>query len=138
MVRIFILLLMAVAIASCDTGGTQPTTDDPTPTAESLAVAPQAAAVEAYLTAKVANDEDGIRRYLCSAMESNLDREVQSFSGVEASIDGMACSLDEGGETVTCAGTIVAVYGGENRDFPLGTYSIVEEDGEYKWCGEAG
>ena len=130
MVRVLILLIMAIAIASCDSGAS--TDGDASATDEA------AAAVEGYLTAKVSNDADGIRRYLCSAMESDFDREVQSFSGVEAEIEGMACASDEGGATVTCEGTIVAVYGGENRDFPLGTYSIVEEDGEYKWCGEAG
>ena len=129
MVRILILLIMAVAIVSCDSGAA---TDDAS-TADDAA-----AAVEGYLTAKVSNDADGIRRYLCSAMEADFDREVQSFSGVEAEIEGMACASDEGGATVTCAGTIVAVYGGENRDYPLATYSVVEEDGEWKWCGEAG
>ena len=130
MVRVFILLLMAVLVASCDSGAS---TDGDASAADDAA-----AAVEGYLTAKVSNDADGIRRYLCSAMEADFDREVQSFSGVEAEIEGMACASDEGGETVTCEGTIVAVYGGENRDFPLGTYSVVEEDGEWKWCGEAG
>jgi hypothetical protein len=24
------------------------------------------------------------------------------------------------------------------RAFPLETYSVVQEDGEWKWCGEAG
>ena len=130
MVRVFILLLMAILIASCDSGAS---TDGDASAADDTA-----AAVEGYLTAKVSNDADGIRRYLCSAMEADFDREVQSFSGVEAKIEGMACASDEGGATVTCEGTIVAVYGGENRDFPLGTYSVVEEDGEWKWCGEAG
>jgi hypothetical protein len=69
---------------------------------------------------------------------ADFDREAMSFDGVEASIEGMACTSDEGGDTVTCEGTIVAVYGGENRDFPLGTYNVVEEDGEWKWCGESG
>jgi hypothetical protein len=48
----------------------------------------------------------------------------------------MDCQTDDGGATVTCSGQIVAVYNGENRDFPLGTYSVVEEDGAWKWCGE--
>lgn len=131
MVRMVILLVVAVVLAGCfvaveSEGAVASSVDAP------------ALAVENYLTAKVSNDADGIRRTLCSAMEADYDREVQSFSGVEAEIEGMACASDEGGATVTCEGTIVAVYGGENRDFPLGMYSVVEEDGEWKWCGEAG
>jgi hypothetical protein len=55
---------------------------------------------------------------------------------VDAALEEMACASDPGGATVTCTGRITAVYGGENRDFPLATYSVTLEDGEYKWCGE--
>ena len=35
------------------------------------------------------------------------------------------------------AGKIVALYGAQQTEFPLTTYRVVQEDGEWKWCGEA-
>jgi uncharacterized Zn-binding protein involved in type VI secretion len=93
--------------------------------------------VERYLTAKVAGDEQALRGLLCAEMESELARETRSFAGVEgARIEGMECTAN--GETVTCSGEILATYGTEEQSFPLGSYSVVQEDGEWKWCGEAG
>lgn len=129
--RVMILLVMGLMLAAC---GPEAASDGEAGAGDDAA----AAAVEDYLTAKVASDDEAIRGLLCSSMEADFDREAMSFDGVEASIEGMACSSDEGGNTVTCEGTIEAVYGGENRDFPLGTYNVVEEDGEWKWCGESG
>lgn len=92
--------------------------------------------VERYLTAKVASDTDAMRPLLCSAMEAQLSREASSFATVEgARIEGMDCTAN--GETVTCTGKILAEYGLETTEFPLSAYSVVQEDGEWKWCGEA-
>ena len=90
--------------------------------------------VEEYLQAKVDSDEDTIRSLICSELESSITREVSSFASVEASIEDMACTLD--GDIVSCTGEIVAVYGTENREFPLTSYKVVQEDGEWRWCGE--
>jgi hypothetical protein len=47
----------------------------------------------------------------------------------------MQCtSLD--GSKVKCDGKITAQYGNEKNEFPLVTYRVVQEDGEWKWCGE--
>lgn len=93
-------------------------------------------AVEQYLMAKVAGNRDAMAPHICSSMEAMLDAEAMSFSAVEARIDGLTCRVNDGANTVTCDGQIVATYGLETRDFPLGTYSVVEEDGVWKWCGE--
>ncbi|GAB5489794.1 MAG: hypothetical protein Phog2KO_00090 [Phototrophicaceae bacterium] len=90
--------------------------------------------VEEYLQAKVDSDEDTIRRLICSELEASITREVSSFASVEASIEGMSCTSE--GNIVSCTGEIVAVYGTENREFPLTSYSVVQEDGEWRWCGE--
>lgn len=94
--------------------------------------------VEQYITAKVAGDREALQRLLCSSMEADLDREAMSFNGVDATVENMSCARDGEANTVTCTGAIVAVYAGENREFPLATYNVVQEDGEWKWCGEAG
>jgi hypothetical protein len=91
--------------------------------------------VERYLTAKVAGDGDTVRALLCSAMEADAGREATAFSAIEARIDNMQCARGEG-DSVTCTGTIIALYGTEETTFPLGSYTVVQEDGEWKWCGE--
>jgi hypothetical protein len=49
----------------------------------------------------------------------------------------MACVFEEATSTVRCDGTIVALYGTEETEFPLTAYRVVQEDGEWRWCGEA-
>jgi hypothetical protein len=121
---VLILLLIMVALAGCGGEG------DPVET------------VERYLQAKVSSDRQQIQADLCSEMEAMLEREVRTFesvSGVE--LEGMACQrLDDGpaGEAVvSCDGRIVALYGTEETEFPLVAYRVVQEDGQWKWCGEA-
>lgn len=119
--NVFLLSLIVLLAAACasETGGNP------------------AEAVERYLTAKVAADEATMRGLLCAEMESDLANEARSFAGVEgAAIEDMECTGD--GDVVTCTGAITATYGTEQQSFPLSSYRVVEEDGEWKWCGEAG
>jgi hypothetical protein len=94
--------------------------------------------VEQYLTAKVESDEETLRRLLCSAMEADIRREASSFASVDAKIEGMTCTRSGDTDIVICSGQIVATYGTEQTEFPLTSYRVVQEDGEWKWCGEAG
>ena len=118
----FILIVLSISLAACgggDSGGGDP-----------------AQAVETYLQAKVSSDEATIRGLLCSEMEQFVDREIHTFDSVaDAQIEGMSCT-DTGNGRITCEGTIVALYGTEETEFPLTTYRAVQEDGEWKWCGE--
>jgi hypothetical protein len=94
--------------------------------------------VERYLTAKVAGDTETVQALLCSVMEKDLLRESQSFTSVtDARIEGMSCTKEADRDIVQCTGTIVALYGTEQTDFRLSSYAVVQEDGEWKWCGEA-
>jgi hypothetical protein len=95
-------------------------------------------AVERYLQAKVAGDRETLGGLLCAELEDTLNTEASSFASVtEARIEGMECRRDEGAQTVTCTGEIVASYGAENTTFPLLTYRVTEEGGAWKWCGVA-
>jgi hypothetical protein len=118
----WLLLLGFVLLAACSTSGG----GDP------------AKVVADYLTAKVASDEAAMRPLLCSAMEGDLTREASSFAGLGARLENMTCTRDGESNTVTCTGAIVATYGTEESEFPLASYSVVQEDGAWKWCGEAG
>ena len=94
--------------------------------------------VERYFEAKVAADAEGLRQVLCSEMEANLEREVRTFEGVQGvHLEEMVCTQEGTSSTVRCEGSIVALYGTEETEFPLGAYRVVQEDGEWKWCGEA-
>ena len=116
------MLLGCLLLAACTSSGDS----DPAQT------------VEQYLQAKVASDEEAMRPLLCSAMEADLTREASSFAGLGARLENMTCTRDGESNTVTCTGAIVATYGTEESEFPLESYSVVQEDGAWKWCGEAG
>ncbi len=115
------LVLLAILLAACapSSGG------DPAKT------------VEQYLTAKVAGDETALRPLLCSAMEADLSREASSFAAVDAKLTDMSCTRAGDTDVVDCTGQIDATYGTEQTSFPLTSYTVVQEDGEWKWCGEA-
>lgn len=129
MQKLMILLVaLAMILVACDDGGSDE--------ADSSGASD---AVENYLNAKVESDENGIRELICADLESEISRETNSFASVEASIEGMSCAVEgtDGDFTlVTCEGEIVALYGAENRNFPLTTYRTIEEDGAWRWCGE--
>lgn len=94
--------------------------------------------VEKYMQAKADADADTIRQLLCSEMEYVFERESRTFESVTGvHIEGMSCQQVGESQVVSCQGTIVATYGTEDTEFPLASYRVVEEDGEWKWCGEA-
>jgi hypothetical protein len=115
-------LLLMLILAACGGG----TAGDPAQT------------VENYLQAKADGDAETIRRLLCSEMEGALERESRAFDSVTGvHIEDMTCTQEGESDTVRCTGAIVATYGAEDTEFPLTAYRVVEEDGEWKWCGEA-
>jgi hypothetical protein len=96
------------------------------------------AVVEDYLQAKINRDTETLQKLLCSEMETYLERESHTFETVsDARIDGLSCTWDEAQSVVRCLGKIVASYGAEQTEFPLKAYRLVEEDGQWKWCGES-
>jgi hypothetical protein len=96
------------------------------------------AVVEDYLQAKINRDSDTIQKLLCSDMEIYLERETHTFETVsDARIEDMSCTWDKAQSVVRCSGKIVASYGSEQTEFPLEAYRLVQEDGQWKWCGES-
>ena len=125
--RLILIVVLAMVLAACDSGG-----DDDT------SAAPQA--VIDYLNVKLQGDEDGIRGLICAELESAISREAASFASVEAELsEDTTCEVDgtDGDYTmVTCTGNIVALYGTETNEIALTSYRTVQEDGEWRWCGE--
>ena len=119
MFSICIVLLGATILMACG-GGNDP-----------------AASVESYLQAKAEGDEATLGALICSEQEVNLQREAHTFDSVTGvELVDMACSYPGEGNIVSCDGKFVALYGSEETEFPLVSYKVVEEDGQWKWCGE--
>lgn len=120
----YLLLILLLTLTAVATACTSNNNSDP------------ATAVQIYLQAKVDGDETTIRSLLCADMEQLAEREIHTFDAVQdVSLENMACT-DAGNGRVTCTGSIKALYGSEQTEFTLTNYRVVEEDGEWKWCGE--
>jgi hypothetical protein len=121
-VQATLLLLLMIGLAAC-------AQDDP------------AAMIEAYLQARVASDADVVRSLSCAAWEAEALAQADSFSSMNAELQDMACrqSGQDGDQMVVeCDGKIVTTYAnGETREWELGRYLVVREDGEWRMCGEA-
>jgi len=118
---VLLLLILLLAAACSSSSGSDP-----------------AQTVEKYMQAKADADADTISQLLCSEMENVFERESRTFESVSGvHIEGMSCQQVGDSQVVSCQGTIVATYGTEDTEFPLASYRVVEEDGEWKWCGEA-
>ncbi len=125
-----VLTTLVLILAAC--GGPTGTPAPAAPVASNASVQ----MIEKYLQAKITGDEKTLRTLLCSFMEKNLEMEATTFLGTTGvKLDGMACAAN-GADKVTCQGKIIADYGQEKNEFPLGTYTVVQEDGEWKYCGE--
>jgi hypothetical protein len=123
------LILASFVLTACGGGGASSGT--PVVSGDDAAKA-----VEAYLTAKVKVDQEGVRQLLCSEKEKDFQTEATTFLGVDQpQLVGMKCA-SIGENKVKCEGKITAQYGTEKNEFPLVTYRVVQEDGEWKWCGE--
>ena len=97
-------------------------------------------AMRKYLEARVAADANVIRGLSCAAWEGQAAMQADSFRSMNAQLQDVTCtkSGEDGDVTlVTCGGQIVTSYNGEDRSWELGTYRMVQEDGEWKMCGEA-
>ncbi len=137
------LLIALLTLAGCG-GGVA--TEAPTVVASPEAVVapptltgadPAVEMVMRYLTAKVNSDSATLAEVLCSEREAQLPNEVNSFASVQARLENVECTRVEGADIVACTGSIMALYDAENREFPLSSYRVLQEDGDWKWCGES-
>lgn len=97
-------------------------------------------AVESYFKAIVEKDPVRAAASACAAWEGKARAEARSFEAVQVRLEGMRCeisALGDGEAVVNCRGEILADYGGELRNFDLGSrrYLAVVEAGEWRMCG---
>ncbi len=113
-------------LAACDSGA---------------AAGDPAAVVMQYLEARVKSDEEALRNQTCAAEEAQVPIIANSFRGRDAQLQDVSCTTGEkdGDYTIIeCTGLILASYQGEVNEFEVGSYRAIQEDGEWKVCGEAG
>ena len=96
--------------------------------------------VENYIAAIVAADGTRAINISCATWEEQARTDADSFLNVEATIEGLVCSVaqeKEGESVVGCSGQIVANYQGENKeiDLSLRLYRVAVEGGEWRVCG---
>jgi len=119
-----LLALAALLLAACADKGSAPD------------------AVESYLKAKIASDDDKLVSLSCKDWEAKALLDAKSFESVKAEFEDMSCKeagKDSSYTLVTCEGTMIIQYRGEDpREQSLGgvTYRAIEEEGKWKMCGE--
>lgn len=96
--------------------------------------------VESYLTAIVEADLTKISTISCAEWEESAWLELDSFQGVEVSLQGMQCTqsgTDGDLALVTCSGQFLTSYDGEEMEIDLGTreFELVQQSGEWLVCG---
>jgi ABC-type phosphate/phosphonate transport system substrate-binding protein len=125
--KIFIVLLVAIT-AALITACSSSNSDAP------------AQAVEAYLNALVAKDENLLPTLVCGDWEDDALIELDSFQAVEVRLDNAACTqTGSDGDTalVDCTGNIIATYNDEDQELDLSvrTYQVVQQGGDWLVCG---
>ena len=101
---------------------------------------PAAAAIASYINALVARDANALKNASCAQWESDAQVELDSFTAVSISLDGLSCreaGQDGNATLVSCSGKIKASYNGENQEIDLSsrTYRAVQEGGDWRMCG---
>ena len=100
-------------------------------------------AVETYLQALVARDQNKMIAASCASWESQAKVEYDSFAAVKLNLDHLQCQVsgqDDPFTLVTCTGSIIANYGAEDLKIDVAgrTYQAVQEGGEWRMCGYYG
>lgn len=93
-----------------------------------------------YLEARLDSDVDRLRELSCADWESQVGMQAASFQSIDASLEDVACQANgqQGDMTVVeCDGKIVYDYDGERNERELGDFLVIQENGEWKMCGEA-
>lgn len=99
------------------------------------------AVVEAYYNALVAGDAAALTQLSCADWEQQSKLMLDSFTGVKARVEGVACSeLENDGSTaaVNCTGKIIATYGTEDQEINLSntTFLLQKQGNEWLVCGQ--
>lgn len=119
---LFLLIPISMILAGCATSS------DPANT------------IMKYLEARLASDADQLRELSCAEWESQIPLQVASFQSIDASLEDATCAVNGEQNDMTlveCTGKIVYEYDGERNERELGNFLVIQENDEWKMCGEA-
>ena len=124
LLSLFIVVVVGILLVSCSGSGE----DGP------------AKAVEAYLNALVAKDENLLPTLVCGDWEQDALIELDSFQAVTPRLEDAACiqsGTDGDMALVNCTGKIIATYNDEDQELDLSvrTYQVVQDNGDWLVCG---
>ncbi|GEM_PF-5447380 len=94
-----------------------------------------------YLNARLVADGTRMQSLACAAYDTQALLQAQAFRAMRAELLGVSCSTTaQSGTaaTVFCGGVIQTEYNGELRQWELGAYTMTQENGAWRVCGEAG
>jgi hypothetical protein len=122
---IFLILAAALLFAGCSASGST-----------SGAVG----AVDRYYQAIIAQNADQLKSVTCAEFLETAQVEFDSFMGVKTELQGFSCQeagKEGSASLVKCSGKIVATYGSDKMDFPIGdrVHNVQEQNGSWKVCG---
>ena len=126
--RILLLVLVALLANILLTGCSSSKTDAP------------AKAVEGYLNALVAKDENRLPSLVCGKWEEEALTALDSLQAVTSRLDNLSCKqTGTDGETalVSCTGKMINTYNNEDQEMDLSTqtYEVVQQNGDWLVCG---
>ena len=122
--RLFLIcVFLALLLAGCGAGNGGPV-----------------GAVNTYYHAILNQDADQLKSVTCASFQDTALTELDSFQGVKMELQAFSCQETgrEGNATlVRCDGKIVATYGSDKMDFPLGdrVHRVENQGGAWKVCG---
>ncbi len=99
---------------------------------------PSSVVVE-YWSARVAADASRMQQLSCAGWEAQALIQARSFEAMNAQLEDVTCQAvnqSDNQSRVDCEGRIVTSYNGENREWELTPYLLVQEQGEWRICGE--
>ena len=126
--RKILLLLWVAILVNLLSGCSSSKTDAP------------AKAVEDYLNALAAKDENRLPTLVCGTWEQDAMIALDSLQAVTARLENVACKQtgNDGDTTlVNCTGKLIMTYNNEDQDMDLSTetYQVVQQDGDWLVCG---
>jgi hypothetical protein len=99
-----------------------------------------AKAIETYLNALVARNENAVVSASCASWEASARQEYNSFAAVTLEAKDLVCQAagaDGDYTLVNCTGVIIANYGNEDLQIDVAerSYRAIQEGGEWRMCG---
>ena len=101
---------------------------------------PAAKVVAGYFTALVNKDSSVLSALSCADWEPNALLQLDSLQAVTTRLENLACTASGTDGTTTqvnCQGKILTTYNNEDQELDLSvrTYQVVQQGGEYLFCG---